>query len=555
MLVLSPSAQIVLRLAHEIAKIPIDQEFHRSLKKWKSKAPPQLIDAFGVEFATLQSAGTADLSSFVGNSKAFSAPLVDFLGEKLLEGDSSLESKHRGAVFTPFWLANRVARNSQLIWQRLNRAGRRPKVIGDISCGVGTFLAASQVFGPEVRYVGIEKDPNTFNLVSLFRWAIGAEWELENRDSLIPAPHRQDLFEDSTSLSESFDVLIGNPPYVRSASLPTSYVDKIRNQYETTRTGNFDLSVAFVEHAIHALKQDGVAAYILTNKFMTASYGRSICRELSKTVRLLSIEDFQDHQVFPGYTTYTCVLTFAKKPPAKHFNVTRFPRGIEKGRDPGVGETSSLPTERLHKHPWDFAAGISHDALRLLRDPRNPLLSDIFHDVQQGIRTGANEVFVVPIDGANKLDRALCSPFVSAEEIQLCQLDSHKSVLLFPYRRTDWGSYEPLSANEIERQHPRTWKYLQAHRGALTDRSLDNSTPWYCYSRNQNLGLAFKPKILVREMLPKAMFAADLIGRVAFSSGYALDASGLSEDDIQLGTAVLCTPTMEFVLRHHGTGG
>jgi hypothetical protein len=71
------------------------------------------------------------------------------------------------------------------------------------------------------------------------------------------------------------------------------------------------------------------------------------------------------------------------------------------------------------------------------------------------------------------------------------------------------------------------------------------------YSRSQNLDLAHRPKIIGRELMPRAEFAADEDGKFAICSGYALlPPLRMPISELRMWAAVLCTPTMEFQFRH-----
>ena len=482
--------------------------------------------------------------------------IADFLAEQLLQEEGAQIAKERGAVFTPTWLARRVTRSALQHWRRLHRGGSLPQTIADLSCGTGVFLFELHSEFPSAhRIIGADIHPVACAYSRALSYALGTAWEIFCQDTLLLQPPNPDLFTSTNKNRKflSFDLLIGNPPYVRSQLLPSSYSADLRTMYPSTRYGNFDLSVAFIENAIEILGNGGIASYILTHKFMTSEYGRHICNRLSRDVRVLSIEDFQDHQVFSGYTTYTCVLTFAKACPVKRFLFTSFPGGLIGKDDPGMGQTTSLPSDRLRSHPWGFATDQAHESIRLLRDDRHPLIDTVFGSIFQGLRTGANQVFVVNQEIAKRLEMELLVPFVNGEHIRRARIAHSDLYLVYPYRRNAFGNVVHLSQTELRQDFPKTWAYLCEHRSILEERSLDNNSPWYVYSRSQNLEIGSLRKLLVREMMPRAEFAADFEGHATFASGYALDASRLSDDDLRLWTAVLCTPTLEFALRQNGT--
>jgi type I restriction-modification system DNA methylase subunit len=76
-----------------------------------------------------------------------------------------------------------------------------------------------------------------------------------------------------------FDVVIGNPPYVRIQAIkewaPVE-VEFYKAKYKTAKTGNYDIYVVFVEKGISLLKKSGMLGYILPHKFFQAQYGEPL---------------------------------------------------------------------------------------------------------------------------------------------------------------------------------------------------------------------------------------------------------------------------------------
>jgi hypothetical protein len=71
-----------------------------------------------------------------------------------------------------------------------------------------------------------------------------------------------------------------------------------------------------------------------------------------------------------------------------------------------LGQKTRLAQERLESVRWNLA-GESHDEiLRLMHRPQNPRLLDVFASVSQGVRTGANHVFVIGGSAAEEVGAA-----------------------------------------------------------------------------------------------------------------------------------------------------
>ena len=482
---------------------------------------------------------------------------AEFLSSLLFSHRTPHRRKQSGIVYTPPWLARRMANEALAFWRRLHRTGGPPRGIFDFSCGPGIFLeAVGQTFPDECPIVGVDTDPRAVRYAKLLGWMTGQNWHTACADSLTRFSPYRELFQavDRAEVPVPCDVIIGNPPYVRSPLLPEETLNHLRRNYPSIQRGAFDLSVAFLDHAIDTLQDGGIASYVTSSKFMASSYGRDICKRLANDVRLLRVDDFGDAQVFHGHTTYTCVVTFAKRSPTKRFQVSR---PVAAGKQ--VGQESrfrifTLGRERITGHPWQFADDEEHRILRLLSDSRHPPLELVFGRILQGVRTGANPVFVLDRDAAARLEPALLRPFINGEHVRRFHIDQDQLRLIFPYAELDCRGLSLIPEEKLRRSAPRCWAHLQEHKEALLERAADGlDQGWHGFSRSQNLELARMPKILVREMLPRAEFAYDAAGDVTFVSGYALDARRLSEEVARRYCAILNTPTMEFSMRQHGT--
>jgi adenine-specific DNA-methyltransferase len=112
-----------------------------------------------------------------------------------------------------------------------------------------------------------------------------------------------------------FDIVIGNPPYVRIQTLKQQnpkVAEFYKEHYESAGKGNYDLYVVFVEAGLGFLKPDGHLSYILPHKFFNAQYGEPLRNLIAKGKYLEHVVHFGDQQVFPGATNYVCLLFLAK---------------------------------------------------------------------------------------------------------------------------------------------------------------------------------------------------------------------------------------------------
>lgn len=114
------------------------------------------------------------------------------------------------------------------------------------------------------------------------------------------------MLDDNGNFME-FDVVIGNPPYIKAGEF-TELKNYLQSALPNTFSGSADMYVYFVERGIQVLKSNGFFSYIIPNKWMRAGYGLAM-RKFLKIKQLTEIVDFGDLSVFEEATTYTSILS------------------------------------------------------------------------------------------------------------------------------------------------------------------------------------------------------------------------------------------------------
>ncbi len=128
---------------------------------------------------------------------------------------------------------------------------------------------------------------------------------------------------------DGFDIVIGNPPYVRQEKIKKDKPLLQKQGYEVF-TSTADLYVYFYEKGYQLLKQKGILAYITSNKWMRAKYGENLRKFLKEKTTIIKLIDFGGYRVFEQ-TVDTCILLFKKeKPPKGHtFEFLTVPSDVE----------------------------------------------------------------------------------------------------------------------------------------------------------------------------------------------------------------------------------
>ena len=110
-------------------------------------------------------------------------------------------------------------------------------------------------------------------------------------------------------IANGFDVVVGNPPYVRQEKIK-ELKPTLKDQYDCY-TGTADLYVYFYECGFRMLRNNGVLTYISSNKYFRSAYGKKLRDFLARQSTLSQLIDFGDAPVFTSIA-YPSIITTSK---------------------------------------------------------------------------------------------------------------------------------------------------------------------------------------------------------------------------------------------------
>jgi type I restriction-modification system DNA methylase subunit len=337
--------------------------------------------------------------------------------------------------------------------------------------------------------------------------------------------------KDDRRLAGGFDVVIGNPPYIRIQAMQEwafSQVEFFKQKYRAASKGNYDIYVVFIEKALELLNTKGEMGFILPHKFFNAQYGEPVRGLISQGKHISKIVHFGDQQVFSGATTYTCLL-FLNNRSQNEFEITKVSdlEGWRNNQTSEVSETSevsgAINAASVTAAEWNFTVGKGAALFEKLS--QMPMkLKDIADRVFQGLVTGADPVFILKnAKGENYYSEAtskeykiekdlmhlLCKGSVNIRRYSISQLE--KSIL-FPYKIVA-GKAVLLSPKELETNYPVAWQYLKENKILLESRERGKwkHDKWYAFGRSQNLSEMEQKKILTPSIANRASFTFDSV--------------------------------------------
>lgn len=376
-------------------------------------------------------------------------------------------------------------------------------------------------------------------------------------------------------VESGFDIVLGNPPYVRIQTLKRENPQQVqffKQYYQAARKGNYDLYVVFVEQSLRLLKATGHLAFILPHKFFNAQYGEPLRGLLADGRHLSQIVHFGDQQVFPGATNYVCLL-FLNKTGVKNL---RFVKVVDlyTWLATTEGEEAQIPTEGLTSSDWNFAVGKDIRVLNKLNLVPNKLedVADLF----VGLQTDADDVFLV--EEISRSDRELVCYSSYTEQhhifeaehlkpllkgslnIRRYKLENVNKRLIFPYANV--GNKSDLIASwEYARRYPHTWEYLQICQPRLTKRGSGKlGDNWYGYIYKKNHVKFDCPKLVVPSIALGSCFAADFEGKYYFvgsggggGGGYGIMLKDSTTISLSYLLGVLNSSIQTYYLQHTST--
>jgi Eco57I restriction-modification methylase/TaqI-like C-terminal specificity domain len=437
---------------------------------------------------------------------------------------------------------------------------------------------------------GVDRDPFAVGLAKATLWLdaglIGADWRsldehLRCGDALTgnvrSSPRRQskaekprafdwdsefaDVFRASGSAEAAacgFDCVVGNPPYVRIQNLDDALVERLKSSFQTI-VGKFDLYLPFLERGIDLLGKEGQLGMIVPNKLLTANYGAAFRKHAAGHRLVRQIVDFECQQVFPGASTYCCLLFLSREAGDR---VTLSRGTLE---PPIAGEATCLPAERLGMGTWSVkTSGISAAAGKPLKSACRAIF--------QGLITGGDRLLIGRREGdwirlgddRVEFDPLIFRAVLKGPDVRRYSLRFSEHYALFPYREVD-GRTELLSEAKIAKEHPAVFRYLERHRSQLERRGSPTMVypAWYAHWCPRSLARFNSPKIVTQVLASRASFALDRDGTYAFVGGgnagvYGILATCDEEDRLWLLLAILNSRTFDAQLQSrssHFRGG
>lgn len=331
---------------------------------------------------------------------------------------------------------------------------------------------------------------------------------------LVSAWLKQDDFL-LTSISGRFDVIVGNPPYLRQERICAPLLAAYKKRYKTIYD-RADLYIPFFERCLDLLRERGRLGFVCANRWIKNRYGGPLRAKVSQDFFLRYYLDLEQVRAFQEQVlAYPAITVIEARPPNAALPMTRVARAsqVESGalkrlcaelledESPRSASIVELGQVTQGKDPWllDDPA-----CLQLLRkiEADVPTLEEVGCKVGIGVATGADRVFIgdfetLPVEPERKLPL-------------LMSTDLHQGQIRWQGR----GVVNPFEADGrlvCLQRYPRLAQYLEQHRELIANRYVAKRQPQHWYRTIDRIypDLTGCPKLLVPDIKGRATVVYD----------------------------------------------
>ena len=315
-------------------------------------------------------------------------------------------------------------------------------------------------------------------------------------------------------LPEPFDIVVGNPPYVRQELIPAALLTEYRSRYATLYD-RADLYIPFIERSLRCLEKGGVLGFICADRWMKNRYGGPLRALVARGFHLRVHVDMVDTPAFHTDVIAYPAITIISREPSGATRIARRPE-INRRALAQLAQALTAPLmasdDRDVRELVGVAAGAepwileSTNQMALMRrlEAQWPTLEQAGCKVGIGVANGADQAFIGAFDDLDvEPDRKL--PLVTTRDILTGVVEWRGLGVV--NRFADGGGLVPLD------EFPRLKRYLEQRKAEIVGRHVAKKSPasWYRTIDRITPALARQPKLLIPDIKGEA--------QVVFESG------------------------------------
>ncbi len=314
-----------------------------------------------------------------------------------------------------------------------------------------------------------------------------------------------------------FDCIIGNPPYIRQEHIK-DLKPLLEKQYQDFYNSTADIYTYFFALAFHLLKEKGFNAFITSNKYARAKYGAKLRELLLKKTTIVSYMELNALKVFESAAVDTSIMSFIKQPPPKESSFKYYEPTPDDKNDLKSARSLPMKQNALSTESFIFADSTLLDLRDKIESVGTPL-KDWDIQINYGIKTGANEAFIIPTEKRDailnacktqeerKRTEALIKPILRGKDIKRYSYEWAGEWLINTHNGYTSNLKSKIPPIDIAK-YPATKAHLDAHYDTIATRCDQGDTPYHL--RNCAYLEEFeKEKIVYGEIVQEPRFYLD----------------------------------------------
>jgi hypothetical protein len=373
---------------------------------------------------------------------------------------------------------------------------------------------------------------------------------LINPVSTLPIYHTNSLNKETEIASNKFDLIVGNPPYIKNEDISPENDNKYREKYDSA-IGKYDIYLLFFERTIDLLDKDGKLGFVTPDRFHQADYGENLRKILTNRAYIDLIVKIENDP-FPVVNAYPCVTILQKQDTSfPNYQKENYITYCETTSDRLSDLRQSLHNDQersefngcvqieqgqLGEDSWQFMPPrIQKLKSRIGDDLTQIKQTDI--QIRAGIATGADDILILSETDAQRMSNQVDYPQVRGENIRKGEVNQ-ELYILNPYDSD--GKVIDLEA------YPRVKEYLEYHRPDLQERYCvrKKGKLWYETHDTIRTELETERRIVTPDLTSRSRFAV-AERMISHNTCYSIFYDG----DLQALAAILNSSVFEFLLK------
>ena len=349
------------------------------------------------------------------------------------------------------------------------------------------------------------------------------------------------MFSLSAENFKGFDIVIGNPPYVKQQKIPLE--KPVLKALYDCYSGTADLYVYFYERGIELLCANGVFTFISSNTWMRSGFGEKLRSFVATHSTIRRLVDFGDAEIFEAIA-YPCIVVLSKLQPSpeSEFRALNWKQDEWQVEDVAKhlsGDMFSMLQSDLAAADaaWRLESKEKLDLMNRIVSAGVPLGDLIGNSLYRGLTTGLNEAFVVDRVTRDALieqhpsSEEVLKPYIRGRDVQRWHVDFAEQYILFvPWHfplqddPTITGNSE-RAEKSLKTRYPAIYAHLNSFRKELASRNKTETGiryEWYALQRwGSDYSVEFqRPKIISTKISIRPTFALETNGAYLGNTSY-----------------------------------